>query len=90
MPSRLLASLATFGTLLVLFLVHRRQRDIDREKRMQYWREQNAFHQNLNQMREAVRASILSFPGASNSPFRDGNYSDESYAPMNHQGTSKS
>ncbi|ESK95532.1 hypothetical protein Moror_12718 [Moniliophthora roreri MCA 2997] len=81
---------ATFGTLLVLFLVHRRQRDIDREKRMQYWREQNAFHQNLNQMREAVRASILSFPGASNSPFRDGNYSDESYAPMNHQGTSKS
>jgi hypothetical protein len=29
-----------FGTLTALFIVHRRQRDNEREKRMQYWREQ--------------------------------------------------
>jgi hypothetical protein len=49
-----------FGTLLGLFLLHRRQRDQEREKRMQYWREQNAFHQNLLQMRQtAHEAPIL-------------------------------
>jgi len=41
-----------FGTLFGLFALHRRQRDSEREKRMQYWREQNAFHQNLLQMRQ--------------------------------------
>jgi hypothetical protein len=29
-----------FGTLFLLFVFHRRQRDEDREKRLQYWREQ--------------------------------------------------
>ena len=29
-----------FGTLLALFFVHSRQRDNEREKRLQYWREQ--------------------------------------------------
>jgi hypothetical protein len=33
-------SLGIFGTLFGLFLLHRRQRDQEREKRMQYWREQ--------------------------------------------------
>ncbi|KAJ7084299.1 hypothetical protein B0H15DRAFT_848562 [Mycena belliarum] len=70
-----------FGTLTGLFLLHRRQRDQEREKRMQYWREQNAFHQNLLQMRQTARASILS-PGNGNSPRstmygRDGMHSDE-------------
>ena len=57
----------TGGTLVGLYLVHRKQRDEEREKRMQYWREQNAFHQNLMQMREAARTSILSLPN-NNSP----------------------
>jgi len=71
-----------FGTLFGLFLLHRRQRDQEREKRMQYWREQNAFHQNLLQMRQTARASILSLPGNGNSArstvySRDGMPSDE-------------
>ena len=32
--------LGMIGTLVVLFFVHRRQRDDEREKRLQYWREQ--------------------------------------------------
>jgi len=50
------------GTLTALYYSHRKQRDIERAKRAQYWREQNAFHQNLMQMRETARASILSMP----------------------------
>ncbi|KAJ7346526.1 hypothetical protein DFH08DRAFT_779901 [Mycena albidolilacea] len=69
-----------FGTLLGLFFLHRRQRDQEREKRMQYWREQNAFHQNLLQMRQTARASILSLNGNSARSTmygRDGLPSDE-------------
>ncbi|KAJ7262266.1 hypothetical protein B0H12DRAFT_1105041 [Mycena haematopus] len=71
-----------FGTLFGLFILHRRQRDQEREKRMQYWREQNAFHQNLLQMRQTARASILSLPTNGNSVRstiygRDGMPSDE-------------
>jgi hypothetical protein len=33
-------TLGMFGTLVMLFFVHRRQRDDEREKRLQYWREQ--------------------------------------------------
>ncbi|KAJ7462195.1 hypothetical protein B0H11DRAFT_2054567 [Mycena galericulata] len=73
---------AIFGTLFGLFILHRRQRDKEREKRMQYWREQNAFHQNLLQMRQTARASILSLPGNGNSArstmySRDGMHADE-------------
>ncbi|KAF8891638.1 hypothetical protein BD779DRAFT_1512250 [Infundibulicybe gibba] len=71
-----------FGTLVGLFLVHRKQRDQERERRMQYWREQNAFHQNLLHMRETARASILSLPGNGNSVrstlySREGAFSDD-------------
>ncbi|KAG1734736.1 uncharacterized protein EDB91DRAFT_1146585 [Suillus paluster] len=52
-----------FATLITLFLVHRRQRDQEREKRLQYWREQNAFRQSIIQMKEMARTSILSLPG---------------------------
>jgi hypothetical protein len=52
-----------FGTLTSLFLWHRRQREKEREKRLQYWREQNTFHENIRQMRETAEASILSLPG---------------------------
>jgi len=70
-----------FGTLIGLFLLHRKQRDEEREKRIQYWREQNAFHQNLLQMRETARASIRSLPGNTGSArstlySRDGVMSD--------------
>jgi hypothetical protein len=37
------APLGMFGTLFILFFVHRRQRDDEREKRLQYWREQVIF-----------------------------------------------
>lgn len=59
-----------FLTLLVLFLVHRRQRDAEREKRLQYWREQvrplSAFyyldHQYtmLYPLQNAFRQNIMS------------------------------
>jgi len=48
------------GTLIGLFFLHRKQRDTEREKRLQYWKEQSAFHQNLKNMRETARMSILS------------------------------
>ncbi|KZT32231.1 hypothetical protein SISSUDRAFT_1067099 [Sistotremastrum suecicum HHB10207 ss-3] len=50
------------GTLVTLFFIHRKDRDQDRSKRLQYWREQNAFRQNIMQMRDTARASILSLP----------------------------
>jgi len=77
-----------FGTLFALYFTHRKQRDQEREKRMQYWREQNAFHQNLQQMRETARASILSLPGNGNSQ-RSSTYTDDAQ-PMLHSGVPKS
>ncbi|KAI0000395.1 hypothetical protein BJV77DRAFT_973648 [Russula vinacea] len=53
------------GTLYLLFSIHGRQRDNEREKRLQYWREQNAFRQNILQMHETAQASIFSHPGDS-------------------------
>jgi hypothetical protein len=74
-----------FGTLFLLFIFHRRQRDEDREKRLQYWREQNAFRQNIMQMRDTA-TSILSLPNNNsrrNSDYsRDGLNSLDSQAPM--------
>ncbi|KAI0305567.1 hypothetical protein B0F90DRAFT_1699104 [Multifurca ochricompacta] len=52
------------ATLVLLFFVHGRQREDEREKRLQYWREQNAFRQNILQMHETARASIFSAPGS--------------------------
>ncbi|ETW80398.1 hypothetical protein HETIRDRAFT_321297 [Heterobasidion irregulare TC 32-1] len=73
-----------FGTLFALFFFHGRQRDTEREKRLQYWREQNAFRQNILQMRDTARASIFS-SGAAGSPrstmySRDGG--DDLQAPL--------
>ncbi|KAI0256136.1 hypothetical protein BJV78DRAFT_1097382, partial [Lactifluus subvellereus] len=47
-------------TLVILFIVHGRQREDEREKRLQYWREQNAFRQNILQMHETAQASLFS------------------------------
>ncbi|KAH7888578.1 hypothetical protein F5I97DRAFT_717186 [Phlebopus sp. FC_14] len=74
-----------FATLISLFLIHRRQRDIEREKRLQYWREQNAFRQNIMQMRETARTSILSLPGqgdSNRSTMYSRTGSEESSVPM--------
>ncbi|KAJ7614433.1 hypothetical protein FB45DRAFT_1110154 [Roridomyces roridus] len=69
---------AIFGTLLGLFMMHRRQRDQERKKRVQYWREQNAFHQNLQQIRETAHASSLSLSSARSTMYsRAGMHSDE-------------
>jgi hypothetical protein len=51
------------GVLFGLYVMHREQREVERAKREQYWREQNAFHQNLMRMRDtAARISIHSAP----------------------------
>ncbi|KAF7321353.1 Smr domain-containing protein [Mycena kentingensis (nom. inval.)] len=70
-----------FGTLFGLFALHRRQRDTEREKRMQYWREQNAFHQNLLQMRQ------VSIPGNGGNSARSTMYED---APIMQHAATKS
>jgi hypothetical protein len=71
------------GVLIGLFIVHRKQRDRERERRAQYWREQNALHQNLLQMRETARNSILSLPNhdTSGSTIYGAN-SDDVHAPI--------
>jgi len=78
------------GTLMALFLLHNKEREKEREKRIQYWREQNAFRQNILQMRDTARASLLSLPlGANNTDSvrstlysREGMSSEESQVPM--------
>ncbi|KAH8119384.1 hypothetical protein DFH11DRAFT_1564710 [Phellopilus nigrolimitatus] len=80
-----------FGTLIALFFFHGKQREKEREKRLQYWREQNAFRQNIMQMRDTAHASLLSLPlgantNGSNSArstlySREG-LSDDSHLPM--------
>ncbi|KIY74312.1 hypothetical protein CYLTODRAFT_427872 [Cylindrobasidium torrendii FP15055 ss-10] len=52
--------LGMFGTLFGLYWVHRSQREAERERRLQYWREQNMFHQSLTQLKETARSSIMS------------------------------
>jgi hypothetical protein len=42
------------GVLFFLYYTHKKQRTSERGKREQYWREQNAFHQNLMKMRETA------------------------------------
>jgi hypothetical protein len=76
------------ATLIGLFYVHRGHRRAEREKRMQYWREQNAFRQNILQMQESARHSIMSSGiGGQGSPrstlySRDGVQSEDSQLPM--------
>lgn len=57
-----------FGTLITLFFLHRRWREAEQEKRSQYWREQEAFRNNILSMREQARASLLSLPWQSGQP----------------------
>jgi len=73
------------GTLVALWFIHSRHRRTNLEKRMQYWREQNAFRQNIMQMRETARSSIMSYPRdgtASNRSSRIGLNTEDSQIPM--------
>ena len=75
------------GTLVALYFVHRKERNAEREKRLQYWREQNAFRQNILQMQETARHSIMAVPGGNGSPrstlySREGVSSEDSQMPM--------
>ena len=77
-----------FATLIGMYWLHRGHRKVEREKRMQYWREQNAFRQNILQMQETARHSLMSLPLSGNhSPrstvySREGAQSEDSQMPM--------
>ncbi|KAI0344561.1 hypothetical protein BDW22DRAFT_1427253 [Trametopsis cervina] len=87
-------ALCIFGgmvaTLIGLYYLHRGHRNSEREKRMQYWREQNAFRQNIMQMQESARHSLMSLSHngvQGSSPrstmySRDGVQSEDSQIPM--------
>jgi len=66
-----------FGTLLGLYILHRRDRDREQAKRAQYWKEQKAYHQSLQQLRDSARGSM---PAHHSNLSDDG--SDESHAPI--------
>ena len=86
-PDKVLTMLVgMLATLVGLYYMHRGHRSAEREKRMQYWREQNAFRQNIMQMQESARHSLMSL-GAGGSPRstiygRDGVQSESSQMPM--------
>ena len=91
MQKRLLTDrrLGMAATLAGLYYMHRGHRTAEREKRLQYWREQNAFRQNIMQMQESARHSIMSLSGAATggSPrstlySRDGVQTEDSQMPM--------
>lgn len=69
------------GTLFILFGIHGRQRENEREKRLQYWREQNAFRQNILQMHETAQASIF-HTGSSRRSTQFGTLTEDSHAPI--------
>ena len=77
-----------FSTLIGMYCIHRGHRRAEREKRLQYWREQNAFRQNILQMQETARHSIMTAPpGGNGSPrstlySREGVSSEDSQMPM--------
>ncbi|CCM01150.1 uncharacterized protein FIBRA_03198 [Fibroporia radiculosa] len=47
-----------------LFFFHKKERDAEREKRIQYWQEQNALRQNLMQMKKTAHDYYPSVPGS--------------------------
>ncbi|TBU30294.1 hypothetical protein BD311DRAFT_691476 [Dichomitus squalens] len=85
------------GTLVALYFFHKKDRDAEREKRLQYWREQNAFRQNILQMQETARHSLMAYTPGGGSPrgstlySREGGMqSEDSGAPMLQQTTKSS
>ncbi|KAL7281074.1 hypothetical protein ACG7TL_004376 [Trametes sanguinea] len=82
------------GTLVGLYFIHRKDRMQEREKRLQYWREQNAFRQNIMQMQETARNSLMSFTpnGSPRSTMygREQMQSEDSQVPMLHAASKSS
>ncbi|KAF9654016.1 hypothetical protein BDM02DRAFT_3086236 [Thelephora ganbajun] len=73
-----------FATLFGLFYFHGKQREVEREKRMQYWREQTAFRQNILQIRDTAiltQGSVSARGSVLHHRDRDGS-SDDSHAPI--------
>ena len=73
------------ATLVGMYWLHRGHRKAEREKRLQYWREQNAFRQNILQMQETARHSLMSLPpnsARSTVYSREGVGSEDSQMPM--------
>jgi len=81
-----------FGTLYGMYIWHRRQRDRDREKRVQYWREQKAFRDNILQMRDTANEILATNPSSRRSTIysREGAGSSESQASILPHGAAKS
>jgi len=79
-----------FGTLFGMYIFHRYQRDKERERRAQYWREQNTFRQNILQMRDTA-TTILQQPTAPSSQRSTiyGGSNESSQASMLHHGMAK-
>ncbi|KAG8951948.1 hypothetical protein FRC03_012293 [Tulasnella sp. 419] len=75
-----------FGTTSGLFILHRRHRAEEREKREQYWRDQETYRQNILQMREHARSSLLSLPWQQQRGDSKGEYaaSESSHTGMMH------
>jgi hypothetical protein len=80
------------GTLFALFIVHKRHRDAEREKRLQYWREQRAFRENIHQMRENAQSSLRAIGSQRSTVYSQasGFASDDSGLPMLGAGASGS
>lgn len=83
----LIVASGMFATLIGMYYLHRGHRTAEREKRMQYWREQNAFRHNIMQMQESARHSLMSLGATQGSPRstlygREGAQSEDSQAPM--------
>ncbi|RPD78518.1 hypothetical protein L226DRAFT_457878 [Lentinus tigrinus ALCF2SS1-7] len=72
------------GTLIALYFVHRKDRTAEHEKRLQYWREQNAFRQNILQMQETARHSLMSYTPGGSPRSSQMIPSEDSVGPMTH------
>lgn len=70
---------AMAGIMITLFILHRRSREVAQEKRAQYWREQEAFRNNILYMREQARASLLSLPWQSGNNGSRGGFRDQDF-----------
>ncbi|KAH9910951.1 hypothetical protein B0H21DRAFT_782468 [Amylocystis lapponica] len=76
------------ATLVGMFFFHKKHSAIEREKRMQYWKEQTNFRENILHMQATTRNSMLYFAnatgGAPSSPRSTlyGMMSEDSHMPM--------
>ncbi|GBE81574.1 hypothetical protein SCP_0313030 [Sparassis crispa] len=76
--------IGVIGTLVGLYFVHRKEREAERSKRLQYYQEQNAYRQNIVQLQESARNSTMYLDNAAIPK------GDEEYQSSAQQGASKS